>query len=85
MQTLRSLNAPLDVLSQWDKLTYRRFSLLVAWRRRPHKTSRPRKPQLHARAPAFPANVIKLRDTCGAQLSSVVVCEVAKQPKYIKS
>ena len=44
-----------------------------------HKTSRPRKPQLHARAPAFPANAIKLRDTCGAQLYSVVVIEVATQ------
>ena len=77
IQTLRSLNAPLDFLSQWGKLTDRRFSLLVAWHRRPHKTSRPRKPESHARAPAFPADVIKLRDTFGAQLYSVVVSRVA--------
>ena len=73
VQTLHSLNAPLYVLSQWGKLTDRRFSSLVAWRRRPHKTSRLRKPELHARALAFPADVIKLRDTFGAQLYSVVV------------
>ena len=56
--------------------TDRRFRSLVAWRRRTHKTSRPRKPELHARALAFPANVIKLRDTFGAQLYSVVVTRV---------
>ena len=77
VQTLRSSNVPFNVLSQWGKLTYRRLSLLVAWCRRPHKTSRPRKPQLHARAPAFPADVIKLLDTCGTQLYSVVGNRVA--------
>ena len=71
-----NLNAPLDVLSQWGKLTKRRFSLLVAWRRRPDKTSLTRKPQLHSRAPAFPADVMKLRDTFGTQLYSVVVQRV---------
>ena len=73
VQTLRSSNAPLYVLSQWGKLTDRRFSSLVAWRRCPHKTSCPRKPELHARALAFPADVIKLRDIFGAQLYFVVV------------
>ena len=65
----------LYVLSQWGKLTDRRFSSLVAWRRRPHKTSRPRKPELRARPLAFPADVIKLRDIFGAQLYSVVVAQ----------
>ena len=72
VQTQRSLNARLYVLSQWCKLTDRRFSSLVPWRRRPHKTSRPRKPELRARALAFPADAIKLRDIFGAQLYSVV-------------
>ena len=45
---------------------------MVAWRRCPHKTSRPHNPELHARAPAFPAVVIKLRDTFGVQLVLVV-------------
>ena len=58
---------------------------MVAWRRRPHKTSRPRKPELHARAPAFPADAIKLRDTFGAQLYSAVVIEVRKcTPELLK-
>ena len=78
------MNAPLDVLSQWGKPTDRRFSSLVAWRRRPHKTSRPRKPGLHARALAFPADVIKLRETFGAQLYSVLVRRVASSQKLLE-
>ena len=84
VRTLRSLNAPLDVLSQWGKQTDRRFSLLVAWHRRPHKTSSPRKPELHARALSFPADVIRLRDTFGAQLYSVVGIRVANSQKLLK-
>ena len=58
-----------------EQLEDRRFSSLVAWRRRPHKASRPRKPELHARALVFPADAIKLRDTFGAKLYSVVTRE----------
>ena len=51
----------------------------------PHKTSRPRKPELHARVLAFPADVIKLRDTFGAQLYSVVVARVTSNLKDTKN
>ena len=71
-------------LRQWGKLTDRRFRSLVAWRRRPHKTSRPRKPELHARALTFPADVIKLRGTFGAQLNSVVVARALNNLQEIK-
>ena len=85
VKTLRSLNAPLDVLSQWGKPTDRPSRSLVAWRRRPHKTSHPRKPEIHARPLAFPADVIKLRDTFGAQLYSVVVAQVTSNLKETKN
>ena len=55
-----------------------KYTVTVAWRHHPDKTRRPRKAQLHTRAPAFSADVMKLRDTFGAQFYSVVVNRVAK-------
>ena len=49
---------------------------MVAWRRHPHKTSRLRKPQLHARGAAFPADIIKQRDTCSCILNLTINCSI---------